>query len=122
MGRGLGAHHHRLALPATAQELLPTAEAIRAAKDAALSGMAAELANQPWPPGPEAHWLLDEVPLIALAVLADACAGVAIERLARALGLDPLDGPAALSALRRTDAWPTRAWRAARAALQGGAS
>jgi hypothetical protein len=116
---GGGAHNHRVALEATGADELPTASAIRAVKDAALSGVAAEIANQPWPPAAHAHELLGQAPLIALNLLKGLCPGVRVERLARCLGLDPLDGPEALESLRITDAWPWRAYRAAEGVLKG---
>jgi hypothetical protein len=111
------------AQPVRGDDPLPTAHAVRAAKDATLSALTAELAAAPWPPGEGATRLLADAPLVALAVLEATCPAVGRERLARCLGLDPLVGPEALDALRASGAWPARMFKAARAAMgQGGAA
>lgn len=119
MGAGTGAHHHRVQLTTSAGDLLPTAAAISGVKAAVLAAITADLANLPWPPGPEAHAVLDAAPYLALALLEAGCVGVPVPRLARCLGLDPLDGPDHLAALRASAMWPGTAFRAASAVLEG---
>lgn len=113
-----GTSYTPAAMEARAGDPLPTSRAIVAAKQAAIAGMTAELANRPWPPGPDAHALLDLTPLLALAALEATCGEVALPRLARCLGLDPIEAPERLAAARASHAWPGRVFRAAMAALE----
>lgn len=100
---------------------LPTAEAVARAKVAAVAGLAAEVANLPWPPGAAGAALVETIPLVALAVLEALCEGVPLHRLAACLALSPAEGPERLAALRAGPTWPARAFRAAMAAAEAGA-
>jgi hypothetical protein len=98
---------HRQDLPTvSAGDLLPTAGIIIAVKRAAAAACAERASACAWPDLDAAKAWIDLVPLVAFAALAELCPVVMIGRLARCVGLDPLDGPDALAARREMPTWP----------------
>jgi hypothetical protein len=100
---------------------LPTAQAIRLAKDAALAGVVAAMAQGPWPPAEPGRQLVDAAPYIALALMEATCGDVGLPRLAVCLGLDAGSAPSALAEMRAAPSWPAIAFKAAMAAWEQGA-
>lgn len=104
-----GGHSHRnrrADLPqVTASDPLPTAAIIIAVKRCAASICGVRGAACAWPDLDAAKAWIDLIPLVALAALGELCVGVAMSRLARCVGLDPLDGPDALASRKADPQW-----------------
>lgn len=92
--------------PVKASDPLPTADAIALARAYAARACAERAAQCAWPRLAAAHAWIDRIPVIALAALHAACPEIAPERLARCLGLDPVEVPTRLESARRRPAWP----------------
>jgi hypothetical protein len=98
---------------------LPSAELVAQVKRSAFMACAARSLDLPWPPGLATHAMIDAAPLVALAVLEATCPTVAVERLARCLGLAAADGVSRLDAMRASDGWPGDVFKATLAAIEG---
>jgi len=96
---------HRYISGSRATDLLPTAYVLETAKRAAARACAEAATGCAWADPAAAKRLLDLIPYVALAALAELCIDVRRERLARCLLLDPLDGVDELDRLKREPGW-----------------
>lgn len=119
---GAGARNHRVQLSSTAGDVLPTQWAIDTVKRLAAVHCCSAAADVAWPTLEVAQACLADIPFVALSALVAACPEVRPERLARCLGLDPLDGVDALAARKAADPnWFAEMDRGLLATLAGGA-
>lgn len=97
----------RLSLPASAGDVLPTAGVIAAAKRHAAQVCCHEASHRAWNvERTAAHDWIEMIPLVALEALSEVCPDIPPARLARCLGLDPLDGPDGIAVRKRGLDWP----------------
>lgn len=96
-----------------ASDLLPTAETVALAKGFAGRACADHAADAVWMSRESAHTWIERTPILALAALAKVCPEVAVVRLARCLGLDPVAAPESLKVCTEGHArWPLGAMSA----------